>query len=60
VNVVYTREKVAQVLRIHHPELADEALRSLPERVDAEELWRFANKHGISLDLLMNEMGGSP
>jgi hypothetical protein len=59
--VAYTREDLAEVLRrTGRAELADEALRSLPARVEREELMRFAARHGITIDMLMSEMGGSP
>ena len=59
--VAYTREHVAEVLRkTGRKELADEALRSLPERLDEEELMRLAALHGITRDMLSSELGGSP
>jgi hypothetical protein len=60
-GVEYTREHVAEVLRkTGRTELADEALRSLPERVDEEKLMGFAARYGITRDMLLSEMGGSP
>jgi hypothetical protein len=62
VNAVeYTREWVVETLRrARHYELAEEARRSLPERLSEDELWRFAAMHNITRDMLISEMGGSP
>jgi hypothetical protein len=38
----------------------DEALRSLPERVYEDERMRFCAQHGITIDMLKIEKGGSP
>lgn len=38
---------------------ADDALRELPEDFDQRQLREFGNRHGISLDELISQMGGS-
>jgi hypothetical protein len=42
------------------PQLADEALRTLPDPVDNKELEQFAAEHGVSRETLTERMGGSP
>ena len=39
---------------------ADEAARTLPAQVSAEELTAWGDRHGINRDELMSRMGGSP
>ena len=41
-------------------DLAEEAGRVLPDPVDIDELAAWAGKHGISREVLINRMGGSP
>jgi len=48
---------------LHRSELneaAEEARKTLPDPVSEAELARFAQEHGLSVELLMNRMGGSP
>jgi len=46
--------------RLGYTRAAEEAARELPDPVTMEELEKFGNRHGISRDELMSEMGGSP
>jgi len=61
VVMVYTRQQVADVLRrTGFPEVADDALRLLPDQIDFDELATWAERYGITRDELVNRMGGSP
>lgn len=56
-----SKQLVADILRrAGYSQTADEALRVLPDQVDREQLTEFGNRHGISVDELINRMGGSP
>jgi hypothetical protein len=56
-----TRQHVVDVLRTAGlPEAADEANRSLPERMDLERAEEFLGRYGITKDVLISRMGGSP
>jgi len=60
-NHTYSRRSVADMLRrIGYPELADIALRELPDPVDAEQLENLGMRYGVSMDDLISNMGGSP
>ncbi|HZV10150.1 MAG TPA: hypothetical protein VFF94_10355 [Novosphingobium sp.] len=60
-NDIYGRLYVADMLRRQgFPELADLALRELPDPVDAEQLESWGMRHGVSKDDLVSRMGGSP
>ena len=41
-------------------EMADEALRDLPDPVDREQVAAWAVTYGINVDELISRMGGSP
>jgi hypothetical protein len=57
----YPRQEIVRNLRrTGYGELADEALRVLPDPVDADQLAAFAQSHGVSRDDIISEMGGSP
>jgi hypothetical protein len=61
VVMAYTRQQVADVLRrTGFPEVADDALRLLPDQIDFDELAIWAERYGITRDELVNRMGGSP
>jgi hypothetical protein len=61
VAVRLTRQHVVDVLRkAGLPEIADEALRDLPDPVDSEQVAAWGVPHGINLGDLMGRMGGSP
>ena len=56
-----TRQHVVDVLRkAGLPEMADEALRDLPDPVDSEQVAAWAVPYGVSMDELTSRMGGSP
>jgi hypothetical protein len=61
VAVQLTRQHVADMLRrAGLPELADQALRDLPDPVDSEQVAAWGVPHGVNLGELMSKMGGSP
>ena len=61
VAVELTRQHVVDILRkAGLPELADAALRELPDPVDSEHVATWAVPYGINMDELINRMGGSP
>jgi hypothetical protein len=56
-----SRQRMVDSLRqLGYPQVADEALRDLPEVVDVKEAQEWCERHGISRDELMDLMGGSP
>ena len=60
-NYVYSRQYVADSLRRQgFPDLADMALRELPDPVDIEQLENWGMRCGVSMDDLISRMGGSP
>ena len=46
--------------RLGYAEQADEALKVLPDPVDYEQVMQFGEQHGVSSDVLIDRMGGSP
>jgi hypothetical protein len=61
VAVQLTRQHVVDVLRrAGLPEMADEALRDLPDPVDREQVAAWAVPYGINMGDLISRMGGSP
>jgi hypothetical protein len=61
VAVQLTRQHVVDVLRrAGLPEMADEALRDLPDPVDNEQVAAWAVPYGINMGDLISRMGGSP
>jgi hypothetical protein len=59
--MAYDRQWVIdQLRRLGYTQEADDAARTLPDRVSTEELLAFSNRHGLSRDELMSRMGGSP
>jgi hypothetical protein len=55
------RQHVVDVLRTAGlPQVADEASRSLPDPVDMERAAQFLQRYGITKDVLISRMGGSP
>ena len=55
------RQHVVDVLRTAGlPHVADEARRSLPNPVDMERAAQFLQRYGITKDVLISRMGGSP
>jgi hypothetical protein len=60
-DYVYSKLYVADMLRrLGLPELADVALRELPDSVDVDQLENWGMRHGVSKDDLISNMGGSP
>ena len=56
-----TRQHVVDVLRTAGlPEAADEADRLLPEQMELERAAEFLGRYGITKDVLISRMGGSP
>jgi hypothetical protein len=41
-------------------EAADEASKQLPDPVSEEDVGNWAGEHGITKDVLISQMGGSP
>ena len=57
----YTKQQVVDILRrAGLREAADEAMRDLPDPVDLDHLQEWAIGHGLTKDLLISQMGGSP
>ena len=55
------RQWVVNTLReIGYPQAADSAARELPDPVEIDQLKKFGERHGITIDTLISGMGGSP
>ena len=46
--------------RVGLSDVADEAMKELPDRVSMQEAEEWGVRHGITRDLLISQMGGSP
>jgi hypothetical protein len=46
--------------RLGFAQEADDALREMPDEFDREQLFEFGDRHGLSRDLGIDRMGGSP
>jgi len=56
-----TRQHVVDILRIAAlPDLAEEALRTLPDPVEYRHAERFLFQYGLTKDELISRRGGSP
>ncbi len=56
-----SRQLVADVLRrCVFPQLADEALRDLPDPIDQVQLDKWGSEHGVTINDMISHMGGSP
>jgi hypothetical protein len=56
-----TRQHVVDVLRrTGFAEVAEDASRTLPDPVELDDVLLFLVPYGITRDLLISEMGGSP
>jgi hypothetical protein len=56
----YSREHFASTLRrTGFPEVADEALRVLPDPVEGDQIAAFLAPYGITLDELVSRVGGT-
>jgi hypothetical protein len=61
VAVQLTRQHVADVLRTAGlPEMAEEAVRDLPDPVDSEQVAAWAVPYGVNMGDLVSRVGGSP
>jgi hypothetical protein len=59
--VEYTRQEIVNILRragLH--EAADKANDELSDRIDRDELEKWALDNGITRDMLVSQFGGSP
>jgi len=57
----YSRQYAVDLLkRLGYGELADEAMRELPDPVDVYRLEAWCTQHGLSYSTLISRMGGSP
>lgn len=55
------RQWIVDLLRrAGYTQVADEAEHELPDPVTLEEVKAFGDKHGISHDELISQLGGSP
>ena len=55
------RQEIVDLLRrAGLTEVADDAMAELPDRVSQEEAERWGQQHGVTRDVLISEMGGSP
>jgi hypothetical protein len=56
-----TKHEIVRILRnAGLPEVAEEAERSLPDEVDLKRAAEFGARNGITRDVLISRMGGSP
>ena len=61
VPMATSRQWVVDTLRhLGFTQAAEDALRDLPEEIDAEQLREFGDRHGIGSNMLTDRMGGSP
>jgi hypothetical protein len=57
----YSRQYAVDLLKhAGYTDLADEALRELPDPVDVHRLEAWCAQHGLSYSALVSRMGGSP
>ena len=55
------RQWVIDLLRrLGYTQAAEEAARELPDPVTLEEVMKFGDRHGLSHDEILSQMGGSP
>jgi hypothetical protein len=60
-NHLYSKQSVADNLRrLGLQELADKALRELPDDVDPDQISNWGMRYGVTKDDLISQMGGSP
>ena len=61
ITVQLSRQHVVDLLRrVGLTEMADAALRDLPDPVDREEVAAWGGRWHIDMDYFINRMGGSP
>ena len=59
--MAYDRQCIIDKLqRLGYTQEADDAARTLPDQVSADELLAWSDRHGLSRDELISRMGGSP
>jgi len=59
--MAYDRQWIVDELqRLGYTQEADDAARTLPDQVSADELLAWSDRHGLSRDELISRMGGSP
>jgi hypothetical protein len=59
--VQYSRQEVVRMLRkAGFHEAADEAIRDLPDPVDLDHVQQWGGQRGITRDVLISQLGGSP
>jgi len=59
--MAYTRQWLVDLLRrLGYTQVADDALREMPEEFELKQLQEFGDRHGISRDEVTDAMGGSP
>jgi hypothetical protein len=59
--MAYDRQWIIDKLqRLGYTQEADDAARTLPDQVSADELLAWSDRHGLSRDELISRMGGSP
>lgn len=57
----YRRQDFADVLRrCGHHELADKALKELPDQLDIDQIQTWETEQGLTRTVLISELGGSP
>jgi hypothetical protein len=57
----WCRQEVVNILRrAGYRELAEEAIRDLPDPVDHDYVLAWGARHGVTRDSLISRMGGSP
>ena len=54
------QEMVNLLRRLGYAQAADDAARTLPDLVSADQVQEFADRHSITRDELISQMGGSP
>lgn len=59
--MLHSRQEVVELLRkAGLPDAADEAMAELPDPVSFEDAEEWGVRHGITRDVLISQMGGSP
>jgi hypothetical protein len=59
--VSYTRQEIVDLLhRAGLHEVAEKAAEELPDQVELADAEKWGSRHGISRNVLISEMGGSP
>lgn len=57
----YSRDEVVRMLRkTGFSEVADKAVTELPDPVDLNRLEEWGMRHGVTRDILVSQLGGSP